>query len=162
MSSCVASCCTCSPRASSASATSASSPIGGALPSYRFASKHSTQFHRRPNQKHPLLRNRALFGAVPSVGDPWWSSNHLPLPNSNSVLHRCWSRLLHESARRQPESLRGSPRSVLVCLVTAPITSSRGFPFDAQPRFLAPPPVPFHPHPPAHTPALSETASAPH
>ena len=104
MSSCAASCCIFSPRALFASATSASSPIGGAPLSYRFASKHSTQFHRRPNQKHPPLRNRARFGVVPSVVDPWRSWNDLPLPKSNSVLHRCWALLLHETACQQPEN----------------------------------------------------------
>ena len=63
------------PKASFVSAISASSPTGGALPYYRYASQHWAQFHPRPNQKLPPLRNRNLFGSAPSVADRWWSSN---------------------------------------------------------------------------------------
>src|SRR6266702_2679033 len=94
----VASYFTCSPRASSASATSASSPTAGAPHYCRYASQHWTQFHRRLNQKPPPLRNRTLFGAAPSVADRWPSSNDSQPHNSNSVLHRSWPRL-HEVTR---------------------------------------------------------------
>ena len=94
----VASYFTCSPRASSASATSASSPTAGAPHYCRYASQHWTQFHRRPNQKPPPLRNRTLFGAAPSVADRWPSSNDSQPHNSNSVLHRSWPQP-HEIAR---------------------------------------------------------------
>ena len=86
----------------------------------------------------------------------------LPLPKSNSVLYRCWALLLHETACRRQKTLRGSPRSLLVCLVIEPITSSRGFPLDAQPQFLATATRGLPPASPAHTPAVTETASAPH
>src|SRR6266700_4773544 len=104
MSSCAVSYCICSPRASFAFATSASSPIGGAPRCCHFAWQHSAQFHPRPNQKLPPLRNRNLFGAAPTVADRWRSSNDSPRLNSNSVLHHCCSLLPHEIARPQPES----------------------------------------------------------
>src|SRR2546425_4176246 len=109
MSSCAASYCTCFPRASSASATSASSPTGAAPLSYRCAAQHSALFHPRPNQKHPRPGNRALFGFVPTVADRWQSSNALPLPRSNSVPHPCESQLPHETAVPIPKSLPAWP-----------------------------------------------------
>jgi hypothetical protein len=72
--------------------------IGGALPYCHYASLHWAQFHRRPGQKLPPLRNRNLFGAG---ADRWRSSNDSPLLNSNSVLHHCRSLLPHEIARPQ-------------------------------------------------------------
>src|SRR5258707_9002867 len=104
MSSCADSYSICSPRALFASVTSASSPIGGAPRCCHFAWQHSAQFHLKPNQKLPPLRNRNLFGAAPSVADRWRSSNDLPLLNSNSVLHHCRSLLPHETARPQLEN----------------------------------------------------------
>src|SRR6266571_7397186 len=104
MSFCVASCYICSPRASFASATSASSPIGGTPPCCRYASLHWAQFHRRPSQKLPPLRNRNLFGAAPTVADRWRSSNDLLLLNSNSVLHHVCSLRRHETTRPQLEN----------------------------------------------------------
>ncbi len=97
MSFCVASYFTCSPRASSASATSASSPTEAAPPCCHGASPLSTPLHRQTNRKRrPLLHTRC--GAVPTVADPWPSSNDSPQHNSNSVLHRPWPRL-HEITR---------------------------------------------------------------
>jgi hypothetical protein len=87
MSSCAASCCTHSPKAPSASATSASSPTGDAPLSCHFAIDYSTQYsHRNPNQKPRQPSSRIHFGAVPNVAAPWWSSKGLPRPNSNFVL----------------------------------------------------------------------------
>src|SRR5450759_4476773 len=87
MSSCAASCCTRCPKASSASATSASSPTGGAPLSCRFAIDYSMQnSHRNPNQKLRWLSSPAHFGSVPNVAAPWWSSRDLPRPSSNFVL----------------------------------------------------------------------------
>src|SRR5256714_3798854 len=100
MSSCAASCCTCFPRASFVSATSVSSLTADAPRYCRCASQHWAQFQYRSNRKPPL-RNRTLFGVAPSVVDLWRSSNDLPLINSNSVLHHCWSLLQHETARPQ-------------------------------------------------------------
>src|SRR6266849_3832542 len=98
MSSCVASCCTCFPKASSASATSASSPTGGAPLSCRFAIDYSMQYsHRNPNQKPRQLSSRTRFGSVPNVAAPWWSSRDLLLPRSNSVLPPCSQEPLHDT-----------------------------------------------------------------
>src|ERR1019366_9120563 len=103
MSSCAASSCTCCPKASSASATLASSPTGGAPLSCRFACNSSAQYrHRRPNQKPPRSRNPAHFGSVPSVAAAWWSSRDLPRPNSNSVLHPFSSEPPHETTIPAP------------------------------------------------------------
>jgi len=57
-----------------------------------------------PDRTEPLLKNRTLFGAAPSVADQWRSSNDLLLRKSNSVLHLCWSQLRHETARPQLEN----------------------------------------------------------
>src|ERR1035437_1533165 len=105
MSSCAASSCICFPRASCVSVTSAFLRTGGAPLSFRCASQHWAQFHRRPNQKPPPPRNRTLFGAAPSVADRWPSSNDSPLLKSNSVLHPCWSLLRHETAPPQLQNL---------------------------------------------------------
>src|SRR5215469_15224006 len=101
----VASCFTCSPRVSSASATLASSPIEGALLSCRCASLLSTQFHRKPNWNPQPHQPPSPCGAVPSAVGPWPSWNDSPRHNSNPVLHHSWPRL-HELTRSQPHSLR--------------------------------------------------------
>src|SRR6266536_1807678 len=98
MSFCVASCFTCSPRALSASATSASSPTEGAPPSCRYASLLSTPLQPKTNWKRRPLLQRIPCGAVPSAADRWPLSNDSPPRNSNSVLHRSWPRL-HEITR---------------------------------------------------------------
>src|ERR1019366_5399728 len=117
MSSCAASSCTCCPKASSASATLASSPTGGAPLSCRFACNSSAQYrHRRPNQKPPRSRNPAHFGSVPSVAAAWWSSRDLPRPSSNSVLHPFSSEPPHETTIPAPPLVRLT-------------TSRRGAPF---------------------------------
>ena len=98
MSFCVASYFTCSPRASSASATSASSPTEAGPLCCHAASPLSTRLHRKTNRKHrPLLQNTRC-GAVPTAADPWPSSNDSPRHNSNSVLHHSGP-LLHELTR---------------------------------------------------------------
>ena len=118
----VASYFTCSPRALSASATSASSPTDGAPPCCHGASPHSTPLHRKTNRnlRPPLQRTRC--GAVPSAADRWPSSNDSPPHNSNSVLHRSWPRL-HEITRPHTERSRVSERLAEVCL-PYPQTSS--------------------------------------
>src|SRR5262247_2081791 len=94
-----ASCFTFSPRASSASATSASSLTEGAPPCCHGASPLSTPLHRKANQKRrPLLQRSTHCGAVPSAAHPWPSSNDSRRRNSNSVLHPSWPRL-HEITR---------------------------------------------------------------
>ncbi len=95
MSFCGASYFTCSPKASSASATSASSPTEGAPPCCHGASPLSTPLHRKTNRKPRPLLQRTRSGAVPSAADRWPSSNDSRRHNFNSVLHRSWPRL-HE------------------------------------------------------------------
>src|SRR6516162_2709198 len=110
---CVASYFTCSPRASSASATSASSPTEAARPCCHGASPLSTPLHRQTNRKRrPLLHTRC--GAVPTVADPWPSSNDSPRRNSHSVLHHSWPQLheLTHSHTALSAPCRASRRSV--------------------------------------------------
>src|SRR5215510_6191490 len=90
-----ASCFSFSPRASSASATSAASPTEGAPPCCHGASPLSTPLPRKTNRKLLPLLHSTPCGAVPSAADPWPSSNDSPRHNSNSVLHPCCPRL-HE------------------------------------------------------------------
>src|ERR1039457_6586653 len=104
MSFCVDSYFTCSPRASSASATSASSPTEGAPPCCHGASPLSPPLHRKTNRKRRPLLQSTRSGAVPSAADRWPSSNDSPRHNSNFVLHRCGSPL-HEITRPQPQLL---------------------------------------------------------
>src|ERR1700730_15900837 len=92
----VASYFTCFPRASSASATSASSPTEGAPPCCHGASPLSTPLHRNMNRKRRSLLQRTRCGAVPTAADRWPSSNDSQRHNSNFVLHRSWSQL-HEN-----------------------------------------------------------------
>jgi hypothetical protein len=100
----VASYFTCFPRASSASATSASSPTEGAPPCCHGASPLSTPLHRNMNRKRRPLLQRTRCGAVPTAADRWPSSNVSQRHNSNFVLHRSWSQL-HEITRPQPQLL---------------------------------------------------------
>src|ERR1700741_79972 len=86
---------TCSPRASSASATSASSPTVDAPPCCHGASPLSMPLPRTTNRKPRPLLQRTRYGAVPSAAGPWWSSSDSRRHKSNFVLHRSWSPL-HE------------------------------------------------------------------
>src|ERR1700752_5223054 len=95
MSFCVASYFTCSPRVSSASATSASSPIEDAPFCCHGVSPLSTPLHRKTNRKLLPLRPCTRCGAVPSAAGPWPSSNDSHRHNSSSVPHLAWPRL-HE------------------------------------------------------------------
>jgi hypothetical protein len=85
MSSCAASCCTCSRKASCASATSASWPTANVPPPCHFPSNCSAG-HRR--QSDTLVTQNS--------GDLWSCSEDSPLLKSNFVLHR-WSGLRHEA-----------------------------------------------------------------
>src|SRR5215831_14190918 len=143
MSFCGASCFTCYPRASSASATSASSPTEGAPPCCHAASPLSTPLHRKTNRKLPPLLHRTRCGAVPSAAERWPLSNDSPRHNSNSVLHHCWPRL-HELTRPHTAlsaPFRASRRSVspllLRQLLSAPASALFGHRLVfAQPRQL--------------------------
>jgi hypothetical protein len=85
------------------SVTSACWPTANAPPYCHCASLPWVRFQCRSNRKPPL-KNRTLFGAAPTVADPWRSPNDLPLLKSNSVLHLCGSQLRHETARPQLEN----------------------------------------------------------
>src|SRR5215813_13881812 len=150
MSFCVASCFTCSRRASSASATSASSPTEAALLSCRYASLLCMQFHRKPN-RNPRP-HQPPCGAVPSALDPWPSWNDSPRRNSNSVLHHSWPQL-HELTRSH------------TALATLPSVRRSVSPFHPDIFFLSLPrstsviDSSFHSAPPPSPPALTTPAN---
>src|SRR5271157_6086301 len=130
MSSCAAPCCTCFPKASSAFATSVSSPTGGGLLCCRFAGKPSPWFSRKPNQKHPPLKKPDRFGSVLTVAGRWWSSRGLAPPNSNSARHPCSPEPPHETTIPSSLTRCTSPPPGVVrptCLRT-----SHPFPTSAQ------------------------------
>jgi len=122
--------CTCFPRASSASATSASSPTEGAPPCCHGASPLSTPLHRKRNRKLRPLLQRTRCGVVLSAADRWPSSNDSQRHNSNSVLHHSWPRL-HEITR---------PHTALSARFRASCRSVS--PLHADIFFLSPPRLP--------------------
>ncbi len=125
MNSCAASCCTCSPKASCASATSASWPTADAPPSCRFAFNCSARHsNRKPNKRSPPPMTHGTFGAAPCVVDRWWSSRGTPLRTSNFGLHR-WSLLPHETTLSSSNPSRVSACSLPLRLAAEPISSSR-------------------------------------
>ena len=161
MSSCAASCCMYSPKASSAFATSVSSPTAGVPLCCRFAGKRSARYNRKLNQKHPQPMNPACFGFVPTVVGQCGSSNDLPLPNSNSVLHRTRLRLPHETAVHNTKTSRAPSRSAPVRLLARPIPPSRFSTLCISDRFArlpdpwgallsSAPPRSAQPHPTSH------------
>ena len=88
----VASYCICSPRASSASVTSASLPIEGGPPCCHGASPLSTPLPRKTTRKPRPLPQRTRCGVVPSAAHRWPLLNDSQPHNSNSDLHRFWPR----------------------------------------------------------------------
>jgi len=130
MSSSPASSYTCSLKASSAFATSASSPTGGGPLSCHFAGKPSQRFSRQPNHKHPPPRKPDPFGSVPTVAGRWWSSRDLRPPNSNSARHPFSSEPPHETTiPSTPTRCPSAPTAVVY--PSCPQTSSP-FPTWAQ------------------------------
>ena len=117
MSSCAASSCMSFPKASFASATSASSPTGGGLLSCPSAFKYSAPYHnRRLNRQHPPPSNPALFTAVPNAAGPWSSSRPSPPFRSCSV-PRLRSPVPHETNFQNSQtSIPLSARSALLRL----------------------------------------------
>ena len=112
---CVASYFTCSPRASSASATSASSPTAGAPHYCHGASLLFTPLHRKTNRKRRPLLQRTRCGAV----QVWRTDGRrrtihrstTPTPFATAPGHSCMKSLAHN-----PNCWRGSARSAEVCL----------------------------------------------
>ena len=85
-------------------------------------------------------RNRILFGAAPSVADPWRSRTTYrcsnPTPFSTTVGHYCsMKRLAHNS-----KTLHGSPRSAPVRPAPDPIPTSRPLSHRFRPSIPAPTP----------------------
>src|ERR1022692_1191286 len=116
MSSSPASCYTCSPKASSAFATSASSPTGGRPLSCHFAARRWMRYRRRrPRHQHLRPRNHVRFGSVPTVAGPWWSSRDLPPPNSNSARHPFSPVPPHETTSPSSHTRCSSPPASVVC-----------------------------------------------
>src|SRR6266436_5119337 len=111
MNSCAASCCTCFPKVSCASGTSASSPTASAPHSYHFAFICSVQ-HRRQNKTFQVAKPQVIFGSAQNAVDRCWSSKDSPLPKSNFVLLPPWSPRPHETTLYHNKSLRVSARSV--------------------------------------------------
>ena len=141
MSFCAASCCTCSPRASSAFATLDSSPTGDVPLCCRFAPNCSARDHPRPNQKPPPPIQPARFGAAPSVGGRCWSSNDLPLPNSNSVLHPLSLEPPHETTTPSSRTRGPSPPAGVLrpaCPQTSPPSPTSAKSPAPTPRKLQP------------------------
>src|SRR6266404_536975 len=124
MNSCAASCCTCSPKVSCASATLVSSPTAGALCCCRFVFTHSVQHSNlRPTK---TLLAPTISGAAPCVADRWWSWKGSPLQKSNSVLH-LRSPLQHETTFSNSHPSRVSTCCVPLRLASQQISLSNLF-----------------------------------
>src|ERR1035437_7380449 len=125
MSSCAASYCTCFPKASSASGTSAFWPIAAALLPCRSVFSYSLADQGRRRVKTlqlPMMRK--IFGAVPSAVAPWWSLHDSLPPKSSSVLHLSRSPLPHDTTIDITSVLGVSALSVLLRLLAHEILSS--------------------------------------
>lgn len=119
MNSCAASCCTCFPKASYASAISVSWPIGDAPLSCHFAFTCSEPHSNRRSTKTPLPP--MISGVARSVVDRWWSSRGSPLQKSNCVLLRCSPP--HERTLSHSKSSRASACSAPLRLAEKQIAS---------------------------------------
>jgi hypothetical protein len=120
MNSCAASCCTCFPKASCASATSVSWPTGDAPLSCRLVFNCSA--HHRKSRSIKTSLARTISGAAPCVVDRWWSSKGSRLQKSNFVLHR--SPLPHETTFSNSNPSRVSACSVPLRLAAKQISPS--------------------------------------
>jgi hypothetical protein len=109
MSSCVASSCTCCRQASSASATSASSPTDNVPPCCRSASA-CLRVHQS-GQRAPLnnLRGQPSFRSVHTAAQPCTSSNGSPPLNCWFALHRSHAGKPHEPPTSTSKRLGASP-----------------------------------------------------
>jgi len=117
MSSCAASFFTCCRPASSASATSDSSPTGTALRSCRSASNSSA--HQRSSLlqlHHPPPKTLTHSGPALFAEEPCTSSNDSPLRNSCSAPHQNQNDVLHEPISASSPSTRASARTQISCL----------------------------------------------
>ena len=143
MSSCAASCSICCRPASSASATSASSPTVNALRCCRCAcncsADHRNTQPRRPH--HPPIRP-THSGTAQSAAEPCASSNGSLPRNSCFALHLNQTSAQHEALSTSSALARASARTKIPCLI-------RSKPLSCQP-LQAP-----HPPPAGHRTAPS-------
>src|SRR6266849_5991312 len=123
MSFCAAPCCTCSPKVSCVSATSASWLTANVPPPCHFAFSCSVQ-HHKPSQRSPLPV-RAIIGFAPSAVGRCWSSKDLRLRKSNSALHQPPMPSPHEITTNITKLLPASAGTVPLCLLVQQIASSR-------------------------------------
>ena len=143
MNSCAASCCTCSPKASCASATSASWPTADAPCRCRSAFSYSPRGPRRtPAKALPPPMVRKILGAVRNVLAPWWSSNDSLPPKSNSALHLFRSRLPHETTIDSTSVSGVWAPTVLLRLLAQQISASRSSPSCTLRKLASPTTVP--------------------
>jgi hypothetical protein len=132
----------CFPKASSASATLASSLIAGAPLSCRFPGNYSAQYHRHtPNQKRPSFSQRARLGSVPNAVAPWFSSRDFLPPSCSSVRHLLSPEPPHETTI--PTFLLVASRQLeasCALLLLRPVLR-----FQPRLKVLLPPRTNFHP-----------------
>src|ERR1017187_5838847 len=125
MNSCAASCCTCSPKVSCASVTSASWPIAGVPQPCHSVFNCSVQRHNHKPHSRPLPPAQTIFGFAPSAVGLWRPSSDLLLPRSSFVLHLSPSRWPHETTINITQSLRVSARAISVCVAVLQTSTSR-------------------------------------
>ena len=125
MNSCAASCCTCSPKVSCASGTSASWPIAGVPQPCHSVFSCSVQRHNhKPHSRLPPPVP-TIFGFAPSAAGPWQPSRDSPLPRFSFVLHLSRSRWPHETTINITQSLRVSARAISLCLAVLQTSTFR-------------------------------------
>ncbi len=122
MSSCAVSCCTCSPKVSCASGTSAFWPTAGVARPCHFASSCSAQHRKLSKRSHPPM-TQICFGSAPNVGDRCGSSKGLRLLKSSFVLHRPRMPSPHEITTDITKPLPASACAVSLCLLLQQISS---------------------------------------
>ena len=166
MNSCAASCCTCSPQASCASATSASWPTADAPCRCRSACSYCLLGpRRRPAKALAPPRVRKIFGAVQNVLVPWRSSNDSLSPKSNFAPHLFWSGLPHETTIDSASVSGVWGPTVLLRLLAQPIVASRSSRSGTLRKLASPTTIPLFMPPdvrPCADPAQLHNASPPH
>ena len=120
MSSYAASCCTCFPKASSASVTSISLPTASGLTSCHSASQHSAPSHHQPYLKPPPMSHLTIFRSALTVcphGDHRDGCPPDPTPFPTALGHGCRMKSLFPFAK----TLRAAPRYASLRLAAEPI-----------------------------------------
>jgi hypothetical protein len=103
------------PAASCASATSASSPIGDALPCYRSVLAYSRVQQRAPLRQHPQQNILTHSGTARSAAEPCMSSNGSPRLNC-CFAPRLSTSTPHEPTTPSSNHPRASARTETLCL----------------------------------------------